>query len=76
MVNNSAEMAGRYGLSRARVAQVMNLLDLPGQIREYVSGLSPDMQRLYSGQRLQNIVALASEQAQVNALEELQNRIC
>ena len=38
---NLAEIARRYGLSRARVTQIMNLLDLPDEIQEYVMALPP-----------------------------------
>ena len=72
MVNNRAEIAWRYGLSRARIAQVMSLLHLPDEIQEYVMALPPREQRLYSGRRPREIVALASGQAQLKAFEELQ----
>ena len=73
MVNNRAEIARRYGLSRARLTQVMSLLRLPDGIQQYVIALPAQGLRLYSGLRLRNIVALANEQAQVDAFEELQN---
>lgn len=71
MVNNRAEIARRYGLSRARVTQVMNLLDLPDEIQEYVMALPPREQRHYSGRRLGEIVGLPNEVAQLAALDEL-----
>lgn len=71
MVNNRAEIARRYGLSRARVTQVMSLLHLPDEIQEYVTAIPPQQQRLYSGRRLQEIVALPNEVAQLTALDEL-----
>ena len=75
MVNNRAEIARRYVLSRAWVTQVMSLLHLPDEIRRYVIALPPKEQHHYSGRRLRSIVALANEQAQVNAFEELQNGV-
>ena len=71
MVNKQAEIARRYGLSRTRVTQVMNLLKLADEVREYVLSLPPDVQRLYLGRRLAAIVGLGSEQARVKALEQL-----
>ncbi len=71
MVNNRAEIARRYGLSRARVTQVMNLLDLPSQVQEYVISLPPREQRLYSGRRLAEIIVLPNEAAQLAALDGL-----
>jgi len=76
VVNNRAEIARRYGLSRARVTQVMSLLQLPRETQQYVMALPPREQRLYSGRRLGQIVALANEQAQVDAFENLQRGLC
>lgn len=58
-------------MSRTRVTQVLNLLQLPNEIRQYVTALSPREQRLYSGRRLREVVALPSEPAQINAFEDL-----
>ena len=52
MVRNPADIARRYGLSRARVTQVMSLLRIPDEIQEYVMALPPREQRRYSGRRL------------------------
>ncbi len=69
MVNNRAEIAQRYGLSRARVTQVMSLLHLPEEIQEYVLALPPREQRLCSGRRLPEIVALVSDATQQKGLQ-------
>lgn len=37
VVNNRAEIARVYGLSRARVTQVMKLLDLAEKVQEYIA---------------------------------------
>ncbi len=75
VVNNRAEIARRYGLSRARVTQVMSLLHLPDEIQGYIMALPPREQRRYSGRRLREIIGLASGRAQVDAFEELQNEM-
>lgn len=46
MVNSYAEIAGRYGLSRARVTQIMKLLDLPQGVQQYVLALPPQRPQL------------------------------
>ena len=58
VVNNRTEIARRYGLSRARATQIMNLLKLPQEIREYVMALPPQKQTNYSGRRLRNILGI------------------
>jgi len=73
VVNTRAEIARRYGLSRARVTQVMKLLHLPDEIQEHVMALPSWEQRLYSGRRMGKIAALANEQTRGDAFEELQN---
>jgi len=71
MLHNRAEIARRYGSSRARVTQVMSLLHLPDEIQEYVIALPPWEQRLYLGRRLGEIVGLPNEVAQLAALDDL-----
>ena len=75
MVNNRAEIARRYGLSRARVTQVMKLLHLPDEIQAYVISLPPREQRRYSGRRLRNILGIERDEAQWEAFEELVKRV-
>ena len=75
MVNNRAEIARRCGLSRARVTQVMSLLDLPDEIRECVMALPPREQRRYSGRRLQGVAGIRDEAAQGKAFEDLAKKV-
>ncbi len=42
LVNNRAELAERYGLSRARVTQLMKMLALPADIQEYLLSLDDE----------------------------------
>jgi len=49
VVSSRVEIARRCGLSRARVTQVMNLLDLPDEIQEYVMAIPSREQRRCSG---------------------------
>jgi len=71
VVSNRAEIARRYGLSRARVAQVMSLLRLPDEIQQYVVRVPPWEQRRYSRRRLRGIAVLPSQPTQLAALVEL-----
>jgi len=71
VVNTRAEIAGRYGFSRARVTQVMSLLRLPESIRDHLSALPPDQQRLYSERRLREIVAVSDREAQLERFSRL-----
>ncbi len=71
MVNDRAEIAQHCGLSRARVTQVMSLLQLSDEIQEHAMALPPGEQRIYSGRRLHEIVALTDESTQLAALDEL-----
>jgi len=75
VVNTRAEIAERYKISRARVTQVMKLLDLPDEIQDYVVSLPHREQRLYSGRRLQEIAVLPSQQVQLAALANLRRTI-
>ena len=75
VVNNRAEIARHCGLSRARVTQVMSLLQLPDDIQEYVMALPTEMQRSYSGRRLQGVAGIRDEAAQGKAFEDLVKKV-
>ena len=75
VVNNRAEIALRYGLSRARVTQVMKLLHLPGEIQEYVMALPPEEQRRYSGRRLQEVASIRDGAARAEAFEDVVKKV-
>ena len=62
LVNNRAAIAERYGISRARVTQVLNLLRLPREILNLLAG--PGDAKL-SERKLRTIVALPSQEDQV-----------
>lgn len=52
-VGSLSEIARKEGLTRARVTQVMNLLRLPAEFKEFLAGLSdPKEIRKYSERRL------------------------
>jgi ParB-like chromosome segregation protein Spo0J len=55
IVTSLNEIAKREGLSRARVTQVMNLLKLPVEVREFLARLDDLKEiRRYSERRLRN----------------------
>ena len=74
-VNNRAEIARLYGLSRARVTRIMSLLQLPDEIQAYVIVLPSQEQRRYSGRRLRNILGIEGDETRWEAFEELVKRV-
>ena len=60
-VGSLSELAEKEGLTRARVTQIMNLLKLPDEMREFLAKLDdPKEIRKYSERRLrQNLSAIA-----------------
>ena len=75
VVNNRAEIARHCGLSRARVTQVMKLLQLPDEIQEYVIAIPAREQRLCPRRRLRKVVAIRDAEAQAKAFEDLMKRL-
>ena len=54
-VRSLSEIARIEGLTRARVTQIMNLLKLPAEVKEFLTGLQdPAKIRRYSERRLRN----------------------
>lgn len=52
-VGSLSELAKNEGLTRARVTQIMNLLKLPAEMRDFLAGLDdPREIRKYSERRL------------------------
>ena len=72
---NRADLARRFGLSRARVTQIMNILELPGPIVDYLSSLPHEEKCRFSERELRRIVALPTEEEQVKAFEELRRAV-
>jgi len=63
-----ATIARNIGLSRARVTQIMNLLDLPEPIISFVAGLQKPAQiRIVSERKLRAILEFANKPAQLRA---------
>jgi len=52
-VSSLAQIAKIEGLTRARITQVMNLLKLPAEVKEFLNGLQDPVEiRRYSERRL------------------------
>jgi len=55
-VGSLNEIAAKEGLTRARVSQIMNLLKLPDEMRDFLLGLDdPKEIRKYSERKLRGI---------------------
>jgi len=68
-----ATIARNMGLSRARVTQIMNLLDLPKSIISVIAGLQKPAQiRIVSERKLRAMLELTSKPAQRRAFALLQ----
>ena len=70
-----AKIAANTGISRARVTQIMNLLDLPDEIITYVSSLTArDDLRLFSERNLRRIRAIAGTMERLAAFRLLRRQ--
>ena len=65
VVNNRAELAERYGVSRARVTQVLNLLRLPAAV---LSFLADSGGAVWNERQLRDVLHLSSEDDQMAAV--------
>ena len=72
VVNTRAEIAERYGISRARVTQVLNILRLPQAVLSLLVELAEQGRTPCSERRLRSIAKLPTENAQMAAVK----RIC
>jgi hypothetical protein len=72
---NKAELARRHGMSRARVTQIMNLLNLESGIKEEILNMSQPEQVYFTERKLRKIVRLSSSTKQMQAFERLKSGI-
>jgi len=71
-VNNRSDLAKRVELTRARVTQILNLLNLPAMILdELVTIHEPAQIAFYSERRLRPIARLQSAKKQVSVFRGL-----
>jgi D-ribose pyranose/furanose isomerase RbsD len=68
---NKADLARQHGMSRARVTQIMNLLNLESKIKEEILNMSQSEQRYFTERKLRKIVRLSSSNKQLQAFEHL-----
>ncbi len=72
LVNSRSELARRYQMSRARVTQLMDLLDLAPEIREQLLQLETRKSvRRLSERRLRPLIHLRSPSAQIHQFQKL-----
>jgi len=72
---NKAELARRHGMSRARITQIMNLLNLESRIKEEILNMSQPEQRYFTERKLRKIAGLPSSKEQLQAFEHLKSVI-
>ena len=72
---NKADLARRHGMSRARVTQIMNLLNLESKIKEEILNLSQHDQRYFTERKLRKIALLSAPKKQMQAFEHLKSVI-
>lgn len=74
-VKNKTELAQRQGISRARVTQILNLLKLAPEIREYLESLTDEKQlRYYTERRLRPITVTKGHKSQMEKFDKLKRR--
>ena len=72
VVKNSAELARKEGLSRARVAQVLNLLKLAPEIQNYLMAIEDRKDlKILTERRLREIVKIKSPRQQTRRFREV-----
>jgi len=70
-VNTQADLARRFGVSRARITQMMSLLKLPPDIQEEILQLPEEEQRHFTERKLRETIRLGSSEKQRGAFARL-----
>jgi len=73
---NQARIAAREGLSRARVTQIMNLLQLPEQVQSELQKLPPPLQiHSFSERNLRRLLSIKDGEVQLRDWLELLQKL-
>jgi hypothetical protein len=72
---NKAELARRHRMSRARVTQIMNLLNLESRTKEEILNMSQPEQGYFTERKLRKIAGISSPQKQLQAFDCLKSGI-
>jgi len=76
VVKNSAELARKEGLSRARVTQILNLTKLAPQIRNYLMTIADRKDlKILTERRLREIAKIKDHLKQIRRFRELTNQV-
>ena len=76
VVKNSAELARKEGLSRARVTQILNLTKLAPQIRNYIMKNTDRKDlKILTERRLREIAKIKDPLKQIRKFQELTNQV-
>ena len=73
MVNNQADLAKRYGISRARVTQYLNLLKLPDEIIDFLKA-NKDQEsilRYFTERRLRELTRLKGNERRLKKFRRM-----
>jgi predicted transcriptional regulator len=73
MVNNQADLAKRYGISRARVTQYLNLLKLPEEIIDFLKANKDrdSVLRYFTERRLRDLTRLKGNERRVKRFRRM-----
>jgi hypothetical protein len=72
IVKSKAELARKEGLSRARVTQILNLMNLAPEIRNYLNFTADQNDlKILTERRLREIVKITNHQLQIRRFREL-----
>ncbi|MBH81147.1 MAG: hypothetical protein CMQ49_11635 [Gammaproteobacteria bacterium] len=73
MIASRADLARHLGVSRAKVTQILNLMKLAPEIRDFIANLEESDERLQilTERQLRPLVQCGSIGAQINRFEEL-----
>lgn len=72
IAKNKAEIARIEGISRARVTQILNIINLAPEIREYLNCTADQNElKILTERKLRKIVKIKSHQLQIENFQEL-----
>ncbi|MDY6854717.1 MAG: hypothetical protein SWO11_08400 [Thermodesulfobacteriota bacterium] len=72
---NKADLARRHGISRARITQITNLLNLESGIKEEILNMPQSEQRYFTERKLRKIAGISSSKKQLQAFDRLKSGI-
>jgi hypothetical protein len=75
LVESQADLSRKEGISRARITQLLNLLKLPQEIKEYLKNINDEKQfQIFTERRMREILKIRDPKIQIARFNQMMSK--